>query len=59
MWDLPVCSAKVLALSGLRLLERPELVEAAWENFRANQKEPYVSPLPEGLMPDLEQVKEN
>ena len=54
-----LCAAKVLALSGLRLLERPELVEAAWENFRANQKEPYVSPLPEGLMPDLEQVKEN
>lgn len=54
-----LCAAKVLALSGLRLLERPELVEAAWENFRASQKEPYVSPLPEGLMPDLEQVKEN
>ena len=54
-----LCAAKVLALSGLRLLEEPRLVQEAWDNFHAHQTEPYVSPLPEGLMPDLEQVKEN
>ena len=52
-----LCAAKVLALSGLRLLEDPQLVQEAWDNFHAHQTEPYVSPLPEGLMPDLEQVK--
>ena len=31
-----------------------ELVEAAWDNFRQNQPEAYVSPLPEDLKPDLE-----
>ena len=54
-----LCAAKVLGLSGLRLLKEPKLVEQAWENFRQHQTEPYVSPLPEGLLPDLEQVKEN
>ena len=49
-----LCAAKVLGLSGLRLLEQPELVEAAWDNFRQNQPEAYVSPLPEDLKPDLE-----
>ena len=54
-----LCAAKVLGLSGLRLLENPELVKEAWDNFHKNQTEPYVSPLPEGLVPDVEQVKEN
>lgn len=49
-----LCAAKVLGLSGLRLLEQPELVEAAWDNFRQNQPEAHVSPLPEDLKPDLE-----
>ena len=49
-----LCGARVLGLSGLRLLEQPELVEAAWDNFRQNQPEAYVSPLPEDLKPDLE-----
>ncbi len=49
-----LCAAKVLGLSGLRLLEQPELVKAAWDNFRQNQPEAYVSPLPEDLKPDLE-----
>ena len=49
-----LCAAKVLGLSGLRLLEQPELVKAAWDNFHQNQPEAYVSPLPEDLKPDLE-----
>ena len=49
-----LCAAKVMGLSGLRLLEQPELVKAAWDNFHQNQTEPYVSPLPEDLKPDLE-----
>ena len=49
-----LCAAKVLGLSGLHLLEQPELVKAAWDNFHQNQPEAYVSPLPEDLKPDLE-----
>ena len=49
-----LCAAKVLGLSGLRLLGQPELVKAAWDNFHQNQPEAYVSPLPEDLKPDLE-----
>lgn len=52
-----LCAAKVLGLSGLRLLEQPELVQKAWENFHQNQTEPYVSPLPPDLKPDLDQAK--
>ena len=54
-----LCAAKVLGLSGLRLLENPQLVQDAWDNFHQNQTEPYVSPLPADLKPDLEQVKES
>lgn len=46
-----LCAAKILGLSGLRLLENPELVKDAWENFHKNQTEPYVSPLPKDLKP--------
>ena len=49
-----LCAAKVLGLSGLRLLENPELVKEAWDNFHKNQPEPYVSPLPADLKPNLE-----
>ena len=49
-----LCAAKVLGLSGLRLLKEPELVQKAWDNFHQNQTEPYVSPLPEGHMPKLD-----
>ena len=49
-----LCAAKVLGLSGLRPLEQPELVKAAWGHFHQNQPEAYVSPLPEDLKPDLE-----
>ena len=48
-----LCAAKVLGLSGIHLLENPELVKAAWDNFHENESGPYVSPLPEGMMPDL------
>jgi aminobenzoyl-glutamate utilization protein B len=54
-----ICAAKILGLSGLRLLENPELVKEAWDNFNENQKEPYVSPLPPDLKPDCGTVKEN
>lgn len=50
-----LCASKVLGLSGLRLLEKPELVEEAWDNFYKNQQDPYVSPLPPGLMPNFEE----
>ena len=45
--------AKVLGVSGLRLLEDPELIRMAWENFHENQQVPYVSPLPLDLKPDF------
>ena len=45
--------AKVLGVSGLRLLEDPELIRLAWENFHENQQVPYVSPLPLDLKPDF------
>ena len=51
-----LCAAKVMGLSGLRLLENPELVKEAWDNFHKNQTEPYVSPLPADLLPNLEQT---
>ena len=37
-----------------KLLENPELVKEAWDNFHKNQPEPYVSPLPADLKPNLE-----
>lgn len=52
-----LCAAKVLGLSGMRLLENPDLVKQAWDNFHKNQTEPYISPLPEGLMPNLNQTQ--
>ncbi len=52
-----LCAAKVLGLSGIRLLENPDLVKQAWDNFHKNQTEPYISPLPEGLMPNLNQTQ--
>lgn len=48
-----LCAAKVLGVSGLRLLEDPELIRMAWENFHENQQVPYVSPLPLDLKPDF------
>uniref|UniRef100_UPI002E7688C7 hypothetical protein n=1 Tax=Enterocloster aldenensis TaxID=358742 RepID=UPI002E7688C7 len=48
-----LCAAKVLGVSGLRLLEDPELIRMAWENFHENQKVPYVRPLPLDLKPDF------
>lgn len=54
-----LCAAKILGLSGLRLLENPDLVKAAWEDFYENRPEPYTSPLPQDLKPDCETVKED
>lgn len=54
-----LCAAKVLGLSGLRLLENPSLVQAAWDNFHENQTEPYVSPLPADLKPDCPVVEDD
>ena len=53
-----ICAAKILGLSGLRLLRNPELIKQAWEDFHENNPEPYVSPLPPDLRPDCETVKE-
>jgi aminobenzoyl-glutamate utilization protein B len=45
-------AAKALALSGLDLLTRPELLAAAQAEFKRKQNgTPYVSPLPEDALP--------
>ena len=36
-----------------KVLEDPELIRMAWENFHENQQVPYVSPLPLDLKPDF------
>ncbi|MEA4966381.1 MAG: amidohydrolase [Oscillospiraceae bacterium] len=54
-----ICAAKALGLAGIKLLENPSLVDAAWEDFHANNPDAYVSPLPADLKPNVAQVKEN
>lgn len=68
-WQISACSGmsighkgmllagKVLATAGLRLLDDPELLSAAREEF-SNRTEgnPYKSPLPEGVEPPLDQL---
>ncbi len=54
-----LCAGKILGLSGLRLLQNPELVKEAWEDFHANCPEPYINALPADLKPDCETVKGN
>jgi aminobenzoyl-glutamate utilization protein B len=45
-------AAKALALAGMDLLTRPELLAAAQAEFkRKTDGRPYVSPLPEGALP--------
>jgi aminobenzoyl-glutamate utilization protein B len=45
-------AAKALALAGLDLLTRPDLLAAAQAEFKRKQNGiPYVSPLPEGALP--------
>ena len=51
-------AAKVLGLSTLELLKRPELVSEAQEQFRKKtEDDPYTCPLPEGAKPPLHQLK--
>ena len=54
-----LCAAKALGLAGVRLLSDPELVKAAWDDFNAHNDEPYVSPLPPELQPNLNTIKGN
>ena len=45
-------AAKALALAGLDLLTRPDLLAAAQAEFKDKQNgTSYVSPLPEGALP--------
>lgn len=45
-------AAKVLALSALELVEKPELLRAARDEFeKATRGKPYVSPIPDGVKP--------
>ena len=47
-------AAKTMALTALDLATNPELVNAAWEEFeRSTGGKKYVSPLPEGAVPEL------
>jgi len=49
-------AAKTMALCALDLLEHPEEIKKAWEEFRERTKDsPYKSPLPEGMELPLEQ----
>jgi aminobenzoyl-glutamate utilization protein B len=45
-------AAKALALAGLDLLTRPDLLAAAQAEFKRKiNGKPYVSPIPEGTVP--------
>lgn len=45
-------AAKTMALTALELQAKPDLLTAAWEEFKGKTKDqPYVSPLPEGAVP--------
>ena len=49
-------AAKVMGLGGVELMNNPELRAQAWEAFKA-EGSVYVTPLPEGLEPDLNVVR--
>ncbi|MHB8947397.1 MAG: M20 family metallopeptidase [Bacillota bacterium] len=50
-------AAKVMGLAALDLLSKPETLARARQEFRAATKDsPYVSPLPPGLKPPLNQL---
>lgn len=69
-WQVTACSghslgnkgmlaaAKVMALTAVRLLEEPELLKKAREEFaQRTEGQKYECPLPAGLKPPLEQFK--
>jgi len=50
-----ILAAKTLALTALDLLTKPQLVEAAHDEFeKATGGKKYVSPLPQGAVPSIE-----
>ena len=49
-----LAAAKVIALSGIRTMERPEVVDRAWEELRKRNGGAYVCPLPDSVEPPLE-----
>jgi len=52
-----IVAAKVMALTALDLMTKPDLLARAREEFLAKTKDsPYVSPLPPGLKPPLHQL---
>ncbi|MFP4200062.1 MAG: amidohydrolase [Clostridia bacterium] len=71
-WQVTACSgnnighsgmmvaAKVMALTGLDLIGNPASLEEAWADFRERTKDnPYKSPIPEGVMPPLDQLPQH
>ncbi|MHA1521923.1 MAG: M20 family metallopeptidase [Promethearchaeota archaeon] len=53
-----ILAAKVLASSAIEFLSKPDLVKKAKEEFQKHRKDnPYVSPIPDGAKPFLEQYK--
>ncbi|TXT64140.1 MAG: p-aminobenzoyl-glutamate hydrolase subunit B [Promethearchaeota archaeon] len=52
-------AAKILTLSALEFMNKPELVEKAWKQFEKDHKdESYTSPFPEGLKPPYHRIKD-
>ena len=49
-----LAAAKVIALSGIRTMERPEVVDRAWKELRKRNGGAYVCPLPDSVEPPLE-----
>ncbi len=71
-WQVTACSgnnighsgmmvaAKVMALTGLDLIENPESLEKARVAFREQTEDnSYESPIPEGVMPPLDQLPQH
>ena len=53
-------AAKTIALTALDLIENPVLLEEAYEEWqKATKDNPYKCAVPEGAIPNLEQVKEH
>lgn len=52
MHDGMIHNAKVMALTGMKLLQNPELVEKAWDEFKASGVK-YECLIPDDVMPEI------
>jgi len=53
-----LCAARTLALTALDLIEHPDLLKEAYEEWaKANKDNPYQCAFPKGAVPNLKQVK--